>query len=692
MTCTLKKLQAAKLKIKTFLALAGTSLFLLSGCSWFLAEPEKNEPPETMISDTAQQYFFPHGQLGRVLIRGNVIMTAASWTRGDGIEFFHLKNPDGLFLQPPEYADGLISAGYTTDAVRKGEFAYIATSYSIMTVRFPEIGADGKLLKKAELLENTLIAFPNGGVNVLKISGNYLYVNATDGVRKYRIGADGRLTPEEVYAELRNLSTFAVSGNMIYAVAKSNRRELLKMDVASRNITRQAYQSPVNSIVTGADGFCCVLPGNGKLMQTDGRESSLYGLIEQVKPGMKQKKIIGIKQLSENVFGVTFEGMSDDFYLNICDGQKTIKYFAGFSGSNYAYDPDTKGIVAKLGTNIIRHTTHHAGMDTTFYQGCGIRALALTDLCRGSLPEGGTPLIQSEGPVFVRDGFVYSLDNQNGSTVLYGFDARKPQESMDFDVLLSWKNAKMFYYDIVLPPFCFYPYGEKYVFAPGALLDMSKPGEPVVAAKIDVAASCIKADGKQRIFLAQGDKLTVLDGTKLPEITPLAVIPKDDTIKLWTEFELDGNYLFAHGRKFMAVYDISNLNAVKPVAKLDLPCQSYRMVKHGKHLYLPPYSGGADSKFCIVNISDPAKPGLHIWEEFGTGKSLLGIMIKNDKMYLAANQHVTRYTLKNPLKPSFDKSWTAPDKAMQGYYYADLQNGCLAGKKYPRIDVWRIEE
>ncbi|MBR4076544.1 MAG: hypothetical protein IKK25_06760, partial [Lentisphaeria bacterium] len=91
---------------------------LLSACSSL---------PETP-ADAPAQFFFPHGQNGPMVFAGDTLIRAASWTRGDGIEFFSLK--DGA----PAYTGGLISAGYVMDMLCvKEKFLYLATDYSLLS-------------------------------------------------------------------------------------------------------------------------------------------------------------------------------------------------------------------------------------------------------------------------------------------------------------------------------------------------------------------------------------------------------------------------------------------------------------------------------------------------------------------------------------------------------------------------------
>ena len=61
-------------------------------------------------------------------------------------------------------------------------------------------------------------------------------------------------------------------------------------------------------------------------------------------------------------------------------------------------------------------------------------------------------------------------------------------------------------------------------------------------------------------------------------------------------------------------------------------------------------------------------------------------------MYVAQTLYISRYSLEDPAAPVEEVRWSGHNKVMLGYNYIDILDGILVGKKYPRFDVWRIEE
>lgn len=608
-------------------------------------KPPVPVPPKPEVKLTPpgapDQYFFPHGQLSHLKFHGKYLVAVASWTRGEGVMFFDLSDPAN-----PVYLRGLISAGYVTDLVVNGEFAYISTGYSIMTVRLPN-----EKDPEPKLIENILISFPNSGVSRLGVDRKGLYAASSDGLRIYDISDPETPILKRIIPELKGLGDFLVAGEKITFFRAQDRKTLQTLNLSDGKYTDSPLEKNASLLFRDENNTILPAPAPALYPRRTGPNGLAY-FTERVHPGEKVKR-----RYLEMPWKAPVE--ADIFYSRI-------------------FDTDGKRVAS----------------------------LADPGIQLGELPEGdgpirkiaSIPVADSEGPVLLHKGFVYSLSARHGGYLLYGFDLAKKQQPRKVgvrqpvcDALLFYPKKKngTFYYDIVIPPAVFLPVGN-WVFAPEALLDLSDPRHPKVAAEIDGAASCIVMDGKKRVFLAQGKKLTVYDGSKLPGLVKLAELPADADVKLWTEIAVDGGTLYAWCRDKLVVYDIANLAAPKKIASLDIPGCGYKMLRIGHYLYLPPYSG--DKVFHIVDVADPAQPKLARSIPGLVHAPVLGMLWKNRRLYLANDREVRAYSLGDPLTPRLEGVWSGPDEAMQSYNYIDLENGILAGKKYPRIDVWRIEK
>ncbi len=529
------------------------------------------------------------------------------------------------------------------------------------------------------MVENLLISFPEGKVTDLAVAGNMLFCSSPDGLREYEILDNGRLRYKTIWTDFKELISLSASGDTVY---------LVKKDMPQRIFTIQPekgqFQTPFKDFekirsLLAVSGKVYAVCGQQLLDQNGNNVLPEAFKMEEAYPAGKDKIMI---MASENMPG---NGTSIQKKKVICllrgaDGKIIRKIDAGNLGGRSFFSD---------GERLVWHQ-----------DGC-VKVASFDDLQK----QMNMPVVYNEAPVVLVPPYVYGFDRSGGSrgiSRLYGFDLRKEQnlQKQIFDVCLTWpydEKQPGFYYDIVLQPYDYLKVDNKYLFVPGALLDISNPAEPVLLDSSMALAASYAINGKKQIFLAQGSKMTVLDGTKLPEIKVLTEIPADpENMPMWSDVIAEGDYLYANGRNKLVVYRITDLDNPVKVASLTYPEKSnvYNMAKNGKYLYCPNYSffGGDRNPLNIIDISDPEKPvfapAFQDWPE----TSVLQVTVDQNKLYVGTGIQVIRYDVSDPLNPVKDKEWTAPDKAMQDYYYTDVCDGILAAKKYPRIDAWRIEE
>lgn len=591
--------------------------------------------PVTPVNAPAQ-FFFPHGQNGPMLFVGETLIRAASWTRGDGIEFFSVK--DGS----PAYIGGLLSAGYVMDMVSaKDQFLYLATDYSILSVSGWQQG-------KPVILENHLISFPGGGVRHLQTDGELLYAATKDGIRSYRIMPDGRLIFEGLRPIKGTVTSMALTDAGICCITKEDPKTLITAAGS------ETFPFPIQGVY--ADGTEIYLLHKGQLINAKTKK-------ELLPDGERALRVIP---------------RGDNQKLDLITADRAKKIYRRLL---------EKSALTTLQT--LPHanwTSHTTGNET--YLADSVQWVKLLDR-QGKMIK--IPMVHGEAPVAICGDFVYSIDRQNKHYMLYGFNTTKKQNAnMLPDLTLSWRSKPraQFRYDIVIPPFAFYNYQDQYLFAPEALLDISDPAAPVIAAPLpDPAASIVEDNG--RIYLAQGKFLSVLDAAKLPDVTPVLSFPATKAIPLWSDIAVQGDLLYVNSRNKLTIFRIEG-EKLQELSSIPLTGCSYKMIRINDLLYFAPY--GAKTPFRIVDVKDPLKPFIAAELEMYRGASILGIKYEGGKLYIASGRTITAYSLEDPLKPVPVTTWSGPDKAMQSYNYLDIRDGILAGKKYPRFDVWRVEE
>ena len=605
---------------------------LLSACSSL---------PETP-ADAPAQFFFPHGQNGPMVFAGDTLIRAASWTRGDGIEFFSLK--DGT----PAYTGGLISAGYVMDMLCvKEKFLYLATDYSLLS-------ATGWQQGKPVVLENHLISFPAGGVRKLATDGTFLYATTRDGIRIYRIMPDGRLLFTRLLTEKSTVTAMTVTPDgVLFYVTKDAPDTLIRFLPDGIGPLQEKVSFRIGGIFS--DGKNAFLLNKNRLICAETKKD-LLPAGEKIVRVIPRSDRNSLELITETAGEISRKSLSSGELVPL---QKLTT-------------ADWNGHLAGSGKYLAQSAQWIRVLD---------RAGKVLQI----------PMVHGEAPVVICAPYVYSVDRQGRNYVLYGFNTEKSQNpDMLPDLTLSWQAPKGpgFRYDIVIPPFAFYNWKDQYLFAPEALLDISDPAKPEVVANIKGPAACIVEDSG-KIYLAQGNFLSVLDAAKLPDVTPVQTFSKSKAVPLWSDIAVQGDLLYVNGRNKLTIFRIEG-GDLKELSTLPLDGNSYKMIRIKNLLYFAPY--GRNTPFRIVDVKDPAKPFIAAEPEMHRGASILGIKYEDDKLYIADGRTITAYSLEDPLAPKPLITRSGPDKAMQGYNFIDIRDGILAGKKYPRFDIWRIEE
>ena len=605
---------------------------LLSACSSL---------PETP-ADAPAQFFFPHGQNGPMVFAGDTLIRAASWTRGDGIEFFSLK--DGA----PAYTGGLISAGYVMDMLCvKEKFLYLATDYSLLS-------ATGWQQGRPVVLENHLISFPAGGVRKLATDGTFLYATTRDGIRIYRIMPDGRLLFTRLLTEKSTVTAMtATPDGVLFYVTKDAPDTLIRFLPDGIGPLQEKVSFRIGGIFS--DGKNAFLLNKNRLICAETKKD-LLPAGEKIVRVIPRSDRNSLELITETAGEISRKSLSSGELVPL---QKLTT-------------ADWNGHLAGSGKYLAQSAQWIRVLD---------RAGKVLQI----------PMVHGEAPVVICAPYVYSVDRQGRNYVLYGFNTEKSQNpDMLPDLTLSWQapQGPGFRYDIVIPPFAFYNWKDQYLFAPEALLDISDPAAPEVVANIKGPAACIVEDSG-KIYLAQGNFLSVLDAAKLPDVTPVQTFSKSKAVPLWSDIAVQGDLLYVNGRNKLTIFRIEG-GDLKELSTLPLDGNSYKMIRINNLLYFAPY--GRNTPFRIVDVKDPAKPFIAAEPEMHRGASILGIKYEDDKLYIADGRTITAYSLEDPLAPKPLITRSGPDKAMQGYNFIDIRDGILAGKKYPRFDIWRIEE
>lgn len=308
------------------------------------------------------------------------------------------------------------------------------------------------------------------------------------------------------------------------------------------------------------------------------------------------------------------------------------------------------------------------------------------------------PIIFNEGPVITIGDYAYSITPVKDGYFLYGFDiSKKPRtgEGVLFDKFVFYPSSQEkrrfnVSYDIVLPPAALLV-KDNYLFAPQGLLDISDASNLRFIGNTTPYPACamsLSPDGKT-LVMAQGALASIFDVSQLPELKLIAEITPSEKVKGFYDVVTDGINIFLWSKNNLAVYDAKTF---KPIAEYPADTVSYSILKHGKYLYLPPVWNAKTRDLIVLDVSKPSDiievDRIPDFIVNGTCQA----KIRDGKMYVSDGDKIKVFSLENPEKPNLIKTYSGYDIGAQSYNYFDFSDDKLAAKKYPRFDVWNLDD
>jgi len=607
------------------------------------AKPEPPPPPKPPAlpltpANRPIQLRFPCGsEPGPMLFHHNFLIRTVSWQNDGAVQLIDRDSAELKYSIP--------CGCRILSAAKKDDHLYFATGNSILIVSVPE--QNGPAIKQPYILENMLIATRTDKVSEIEISGHFLFAKAPDGLRIYSIMQDGRLSFLSIL-DLPDLTTFSVSGNTLYYVRGNTKniiRQMRLSDVALSDGPVTLMKNQIDDLWLGKAGKLMMFSKH-KLLDINGKES-VSGKYERIVPVSPENAVLVSDGSSgRQILSVTDGNMTEILPVN----SKNIRHIA-VSGQMIAWEDDD-GLFLQKG------------------QGAPVRIFT------ADVP----------GPAVCFPDIAYTVDRTERKYRFCRFDIDLKSSRIILNDPLEWdlvptKAEPCSWYTL---PLAVMPFRD-WLFAPQALISMKTPGKPLVLAPVDAPAYSVAADEQGRVFLAQGSKLTVFDAKQLPAPVKLAEIPGR-----FFEITVDGRFLYSLLEDRLQVFDLRKIADPRFIAELPLPGRSVKFCRSGKFLYCTPFD--AATPFRIIDISAPHRPAVAATVPKFAGHHISAVTFKNGKLFLADGPTIHRLSLKDPLKPVLEKTWTAPADPQDPFIGLDVRNDILLGRKYGSICVWRIDK
>lgn len=600
---------------------------------------------------------FPAGSTGSLAVRDGYGYVLNGWTRGDGVLVFDLKNPEA-----PRFVNGIPARGYLRAGAFAGDMFYIpATFFSVMVV---DVGDPPRI----RTLRNLFYNFPAGDVQCLAVSGDRLYLGGRGGgLHILDISDPSAPMPIARYPEFGHLAQIAVAGNRLVmrpkrgeailaeidgdrvveksrlklggsvrligpALYETTRRELIVRDLSNLEAPEIAARIPGMAPI----GFTA--PGR-MLMKAPDKTLAVYDVSAPLAPKR-------VRELS----------VPEDV---------TLAASALENGFLYAIDPER---ISLRSYNI---------------EGDSVRPLGEAFIMRNAghlaLGEGNEAFLSY---VHGMNSTVFPLDTRGRGPVDFPTRISQTLPSKDrvfgmHDTHRAAAVARVGSWLLVGDGVC----------------DVSDPRAPrVVEPATRVAADIAVRGGLAG--LAQSDRVTFLDVTKLPERVVLSEYRPGNEGDHFVGIALGQESAFlvnaAKGGTRVEVLDIRDPAAPRVTGQCETPAAVRAALYEAEGLlYVPGSVGGG---LTILDVSDPASPTLLDTVDGLLDTRSYRIRVHGKRLvYTDSMRGIKVADLENPRAPKLLKTYMGDTTHSASYTDFEIRDNTLFGLRFSHLDIWEME-
>ncbi len=615
-----------------------------------------------MISTDAAQtnpgsLHFPAGSTGSLAVRNGYGYVLNGWTRGDGVLVFDLRNPEA-----PRFVGGLPARGYY---VRPGAFAgdvfYIpATFFSVQAV-------DVSDPENIRPLRNLFYNFPVGDVQCLTASGDRLFIGGRGGgLHVLDISEPRTPIPAAWQPEFGHLAQIAVEGQRV--VLRPHRGDAILAELENDRVVERARQR-----------LGSVRWFGHALYETTRRELVVHDFSDFLEPQVTAT-IPGASPI-----GIVSEGQ---LLMRVPDNKLAL-----FDISNPVNPQHTRDLVIpegiRLGGTAIENGILYSvdpdqfSIRTYNIEGDEVRPLGEAFIMRNAghlaLGEGTeTFLSYSHG----KNATVFSVDTKNTGTINYS--TRKLQKLPSADSVFTMHDTHRAAAVARV---------ESWLLNGDGVYDISNPKaarrlHPTTRVAADIAVR------NELAALAQSDRVTFMDLSKLPERVVLSEYQPDQADVHYTGIALGSSFAYlvnaARESPQVEILDIRNPQEPKRVGTCDIPAAvKVALFESEDLLYLPGSAGGGMS---IIDVADPESPQLLKTVDDLLDVRSYRIMVHNDRLYYTDSMRGIKVAdLSDPRNPALIRTYVGVTTHSADYTDFEIRGNRLYGLRFSHLDIWDIE-
>ncbi len=627
---------------------------MMMGLSLFLTLPVRiwAEPSGAWRSAT----WFPAGPGGSMAVRDGYVWIINGWTRGDAILVFDAQAPD-----TPRFVSGLPGRGYLylRGGTFHGDVFYVpATWFSVMVV-------DVSDMTRPHMTRNLFLNFPGGDAECLDVDGDRLYVGGRGGgLRIFDVsqpGAPMLVAWAPQFAE--TMVQIVVSGHRM--VLRPRRGEAILATVTNDEILEQSRLR---------------LGGHVRLLGSALYESTRRELIVHDVSAMDEP------EASVRIPGVSPVGMPAPDRMLMRGPEAALTLF------------DVSNPLKPVPLNTIRLPDDvTAGQmavdgDILYVMDSGRYSLRIFDLSgdEAAQPLGERFIMRNAGNLALgSDGYVFLSHAQGGLTTVLTMDADS-RGPTDFAARLAHSGEGFRLHDTHNAA-AVVRIGN-YLLSGDGVVDVSDPLAPVMIHPRTRAAADIAVRG-DLAALAQGDRLTLLDVSQLPQRVVLGEYRPGHDGDHFAGVALGDGMAYvvnrAAGQSRIDVLDIRESAQIRRMGQCDVPTSIVVALHEGENLlYVPGASGGG---MTLVDVSDPSEPRVLTTIEGLLDTSCYRIRIHDGNLYYTDSMRGIKVAdLADPRRPVLRGTHMGTTRHLASYTDFEIRDQQLYGLRYSHLDVWEL--
>ncbi len=600
---------------------------------------------------------FPAGPADGLAARDGYVYALSGWTRGDAVLIFDVRDPAA-----PRFVHGFPGRGYVRGGAFKDSVYYLPAIYwSVMTIDVAEP-------ERARLLRSLFFNFPVGDVASLAVDGDRLYVGGRGGGLRI-LDITNPETPLLVahHPQFGFLNQIVAADGLL--ILRPQRGESILATVADDQVQEHGRIQLGGQIR---------LLGSA-LYETIRNEWIVRDLANPAEP-----------EVSERIAGFSPIGLLAPDQMLAAGPDQTLTVF---DVSNPLQPVRQRDIALPPGV-----TPGNAVIDngTLVVSDRSRISLRLFDLSGDTARQTAERFIMRNAGnlALAADGHAFLSYAQGMDTTVFTLDLAGDEATADFAARLGQQVASR---DDA--------YGVhdthnaaaiarvgNYLLNGDGVLDISNPLQPQVVQPIRRVASEIAIRG-HLAALAQSDRLTLLDVSKLPERVVLGEYrPEGEGVHL-TGVALGEGLAFlvnhSRGLRQVEVLDIRDPANPQPLGRCEIP-QGIVAALHENLLYVPASGSGG---MTLVDVADPAAPKVLKTLPGLVDTGSYRIRVHEGKLYYTDSMRGIRVAdLADPLNPVLIETHVGTTAHSASYTDFEIRDGKLYGLRYSHLDIWSVGE